>query len=640
MPEISEKLARVNLKDRLEPATNGFGTDPTYSDASNSDSEIASLRERLARQQAMRRDLERELAESRSRQRDLERRLNGIQRTFTYRLGEALVAGRSIRGMFAMPGRFWKMWTDWLEKRRLDRLRPSNGSESRFAEHLIYVNDLLDVYQADGLTAACRAAAALPDVDGRRKARALVELAHVVLCDDLPAAVELAIRAASLSSGEHRLKAFAFSLFDRGEISAAARVLAAGADLEFHPGDLPRRQAISAFVNWSSGVELGEMRAKREGSGGVLLVDALVESRIGLRRRAETLAAEYGRRGLTVSLATPHSTTALEGVRALLLPATLASVHALDLLVQERAAALEALIASEDIGLLHAGADLVSMLAAAKAARETGCHLVLDIDALAAIRRQRGPAWDQSEGFRICSWLLTQAVAGADLLIARTPALGRALKQLTGRTPDAVLPDLARPTASARPYSIPGVAPNDEVVLLPRFSQAEPRLLTVVDAVAQVARSIPNVRLVPIGAGRDLGPLRQRAHDLGIKDRLIVAERARGAIEDLVARAQVLLLDDADTGLSGLSSPVGLAEARQLGVPVVAFTDAWAEDLIGERDAWLADAREPGQLAEHLASALRAGRSSPKLKRAKERGDEEAAAHQANFGSQLARLGF
>lgn len=638
--ETTKKLVELDLRESLGPTPPDIESPSGYSGVASQDSEIAGLREQLARQQALRRDLERELAESRSRQRELERRLNGIERTFKYRLGETLVAARSFKGMLAMPGRFWRMWSDWLEKKRLDRMRPDAGPETRFAEQLCFVGDLIDVHRAEGLAAARLAGAALPNARPREKARALVELAHEALGDAPGPAVEVAIEAAALNPAEPRLKALAFRLFDLGQVTAAARVLAAGRDLEFHPGDLPRRQSIGAFSAWRKGVDLGKPHTGPARSGGVLLVEGLGEARGGPRRRTGALAADYGARGLDVCMALSGLATAPQDVRVCTLPPPLASLHALDVLAEERAAALESLIAAEDIGLIHAGSDLVSALAAAKAARRTGCRLVLDIDALAAIRRQRGPAWDASEGFDICTSLLREAFTAADLIIARTPALGQAMARLTGRAPDLVLPDLATPARGARAHAIPGLEPTDQVILLPRFSEAEPRSLAVVEALAEVARTVPKVRLVPVGAGRDLGPLRQRAHDLGVKDRLIVAEAARLPIEDLVARAQVLLFDDAETGVSGLAAPVGLAEARKLGVPVVAVNGSWAEGLISDRDAWLVDPRTPGQLAEHLAAALRAGSSSPKLKRAAERGEEDAVAHREALGQSLSRLGF
>lgn len=637
--ETTEKRVAVDLRESLGPTPADIERDPAYTAVANQDSEIADLREQLARQQALRRDLERELAESRSRQRELERRLNGVTRTFTYRLGETLVAGRSIKGLLAMPGRFWRMWTDWLEKRRMDRLRPEFG-QTPFAEQLSFVGEILDVHQADGLAAARKAAAALPASRPREKARALVELAHVALGEDQAASLELAGDAARLNAAEPRLKALAFRLFDQGEVSAAAQILEAGRDLEFHPGDLPRRQSLAAYTAWRSGVALGPARAGAPRTGGVLVVDALSGPRPDhARRRAEAVAADYAARGLPVVLA--GGSTEIPGVRPLALRTPLAAPAALDLLADERAAALKAAIAAEDIGLVHASGDLVSAIAAARAARATGARFVLDIDRLPALRRQRGPAWDGSEGFRICSQVLKDVAGAADLLVARSPALARAVAEITGKAPDVVLADA--PMAGRTPTRLPaltGLDPTDKIVLLPRLSEAEPRSLAVVEAIAEVARAFPTVRLVPVGAGRDFGPLRQRAHDLGVKDRLIAADAGRGAIEDLVARAHVLLLDDADTGLSGLFSPPSIAEARHLGAPIVAIAGTWAEGLLDKRDAWLADPNNPSDLALQIASALRAEGASPKLKRARERGEEEVERSRAAFGEGLARLGF
>src|SRR5207249_1705808 len=110
------------------------------------------------------------------------------------------------------------------------------------------------------------------------------------------------------------------------------------------------------------------------------------------------------------------------------------------------------------------------------------------------------------------------------------------------------------PVADGRPPTI---------VCIARF-RAEKGHALLLDAFAQVAREVPDARLVLVGDGELLDAMKARARELGIADRV----EFPGATSDIWAP-----LSDADVfALASISEAAGIAimEAMAAGLPVVA----------------------------------------------------------------------
>ena len=148
--------------------------------------------------------------------------------------------------------------------------------------------------------------------------------------------------------------------------------------------------------------------------------------------------------------------------------------------------------------------------------------------------------------------------------------------------------------------------PDDAVVFMFVGSgYARKGVANVLAALAALARSTPNVRLVVAGKERRLDEYRRRAHALGVVDRVIF----RGA-ETNVAR----LLHAADAFvLPTIYDPLpnAVLEAMATGLPVITSTQCGAAELLLEHDAGLVcDAHD----VDAIATAMRRLVDDPSLR--------------------------
>ena len=98
----------------------------------------AELEEALRRNEEKRQDrrsLDREIVEMRSMLAEAERQLGNIRQTFIYRIGDAIVAARTWKGLRSLPRRLLALRRAYLERRGLSGppARSGAGSPSGFA---------------------------------------------------------------------------------------------------------------------------------------------------------------------------------------------------------------------------------------------------------------------------------------------------------------------------------------------------------------------------------------------------------------------------------------------------------------------------------------------------------------------------
>lgn len=121
---------------------------------------------------------------------------------------------------------------------------------------------------------------------------------------------------------------------------------------------------------------------------------------------------------------------------------------------------------------------------------------------------------------------------------------------------------------------------------------------TFLRAAAQVARAESGVRFVCVGDGPLAGPLRARARDLGLGDRLTWAGE-RADMPAVYNALDVCCLASRSEGF-----PNVLAEAMACGVPCVSTDAGDAAEILGDAGL-VGPVRDPGALARALVRMLR-----------------------------------
>ena len=106
------------------------------------------------------------------------------------------------------------------------------------------------------------------------------------------------------------------------------------------------------------------------------------------------------------------------------------------------------------------------------------------------------------------------------------------------------------------------------------------------------------LRLSMVGEGRMRSDLVQLAEELGVGER-ITWHGAVTEAGDLVAAFDLVVLSSWTEG-----TPMVLLEAMAAGVPVVANAVGGIPDVVGEGEAWLVPAGDPGALASAIDAAL------------------------------------
>ncbi len=192
--------------------------------------------------------------------------------------------------------------------------------------------------------------------------------------------------------------------------------------------------------------------------------------------------------------------------------------------------------------------------------------------------------------------LFTQAMRGADRVVANSPDLARTTQALTGVLPEALSIGIDLARFSARPdrasaRAALGLAPETFAILYVGALLPQKGVLDLAAAMRALAWPDAVALLAGAGPARPDGP--------GIR---LLGPRPNTEIPDLLAAADAFVLPSWHEGL-GLSA----VEAGAAGVPVIGGRTGGLADLLADGCGWLFTPRDVGQLAQ----ALRDVRADP-----------------------------
>jgi glycosyltransferase involved in cell wall biosynthesis len=144
-----------------------------------------------------------------------------------------------------------------------------------------------------------------------------------------------------------------------------------------------------------------------------------------------------------------------------------------------------------------------------------------------------------------------------------------------------------------------GIRPGQMVIGAVSRLTEEKRPLLWVEAAAEVARRRPDAAFLVLGEGPLMGEVRERAHRLGIAERLFLPG-VEPRVSLAISRMDVFMLTSRIEGL-----PNVLIEAQALGVPVVTTRVGGAADTLDEgRTGWSVASDDPASLAERVLWVL------------------------------------
>ena len=224
LPELMAKA-----QDGLAPSSQGGAgrIDPAEARAEALEIESAVLRDEIERQKAARRALEFEALELRRAARESQEQLRRLKATISFRIGSAMVeAAQSLPGALRLPRNLYGVFraSRELKQRRLRARQPGDAPVPVAAGHAEALHDCAALAEIAGVEVAAGQfrAKILPRPV---LARILAEIAKTAPPESHVAIAALAAEALALNPLEDAAKWLAFTLFDRGQPSAAARLL-------------------------------------------------------------------------------------------------------------------------------------------------------------------------------------------------------------------------------------------------------------------------------------------------------------------------------------------------------------------------------------------------------------------------------
>lgn len=155
--------------------------------------------------------------------------------------------------------------------------------------------------------------------------------------------------------------------------------------------------------------------------------------------------------------------------------------------------------------------------------------------------------------------------------------------------------------ASDRRAALAGIDCRDTDLIVGCVADLVPvkRHEDLLDAFAALQSGLPNARLILIGDGPCRGALEDRIRQLGLADSVRLLGR-RPDIDQLLPAFDLFVLASDTEGLSN-----AILEAQACGLPVVATRVGGNPDLVDADCGALVPPRDPGALAEAMATLLR-----------------------------------
>ncbi len=564
--------------------------------------ELAEMRRRDEERRRDRRALDREIVEMRSLLAEAERQLGNIRQTFIYRIGDAIVAARTWKGLRNLPRRLIALRQAYLEKRAVTG---STGQQQKqVAQRLRYVEEAIKVLAARGLDAAVEHVRSMPERHAHEKARTLVELAQAVRLQQPARAGRLGVEAAGLNPHEPRLRALVLALFDQGEVRAPAALLAGMSEgLMASPADLARRETILAHQRQLSSPLVFPPLAPGAYAGpprlAVVSPRSLPQHAEAITFRAQAVLGavrDGGHEAILVTAPGYQYPKAGDGepvqrkigaAEVIRLGAGGAPPEAFDKFVEETGTTLTALFLRHRVTHVHALAGTPLAAAALWAARRVGAKFILDVGELPTFGDRTELAWEGTERFGAGYSLFADMARCADQVIARSAALALELKARGLANEPSVVED-ALPAGFARTSEANirdirrelGLA-DQRLIGVFETIDGDEGLADLVRALPGIRQVCPNAAILFCGSGKGGQTLMQLAARLDVADHVLIpAAFVRQRTADYLSAFSVAAFPKRRGPGPGLTAAFELQVALAVGAPVVATDNAWARDWI------------------------------------------------------------
>lgn len=123
----------------------------------------------------------------------------------------------------------------------------------------------------------------------------------------------------------------------------------------------------------------------------------------------------------------------------------------------------------------------------------------------------------------------------------------------------------------------------------------------LLEAIARLARSVPDAELLIAGDGERTEIVRRRIQELGLTGRVhMLGRQDPAAVRQLLSAAQALVVPSIYEGM-----PLVILEAMEAARPVVATTVAGIPEVVDEETGWLVPPEDPAALAAALREVWR-----------------------------------
>lgn len=604
--------------------------------------EMNVLRRELNRLQTAKQSTDQALLESRRSIKDFEQRLAKVKTTVSYQLGSTLVESKkSWSAASKLPGRLFQVYRNSrkLKQRATKNKDAVPASIAQSAEAVAFIQSALTMSaQRGGEHAAAWAKTqnAKPSI----LAYALIEIARAASSDNPQLAAALGSEALDLYPAEQRVKALAFMLAEQGHIRKAVAVLdkAAIAGATFNSNEGKSADNIRSLARLFESPPLIPERTRSAPKTTHKRV--AIFGRESLPFHVSTTALWLHDRALQVETAgwaanviTPPGyprdirgrTTISErpqdvgGITYTRLKQIEQAEDVADLHLSAVAASYASAVVAAGARVIQAEGTYLYGVAAALAARSTGCPLVLEFNDLLDPHDSFPIGMERTERGQLQLSLTLTAARAADACVVHHPSVWRFLTGGGVAAENIVLAHYRFPETLPAPDAVIALAQElglaaGPVIGVVRDLCSSYDNAVLVELLATLAPAFPGLKLLIVGQGRGADVLRKRAHELGLGRSLVLIDKP---VPDLIATYRALLdvavFTRHDTMRASVFSAYELQAALAQGCPVVAYRTPDVVDLVD--DGVTGELSSPGDVPE-LAHRVRILLEKPSERRA------------------------